>query len=135
MASSLASAAPTRVASSSIPSASTSAGGGNNRNSTGTCYQKSNNKIRKTKGTLCGTPADDNDFVQCCQEGDTCLPNHFCYFSHTLPGASGFYVALCSDPDYKDTDACSDRCGKRIVLTASPSLGSTVLSVSQADLG
>ena len=92
----------------------TSSGNGNGGkgNNTVTCYQRANGKIQDAfEGTPCGDPNSGSP-IACCQKGDTCLPNHFCYFSHTLPGASQFYVAPCTDPQHRNTDACTDRCGE-----------------------
>lgn len=59
----------------------------------------------------CGSPVDGASY--CCNQDDTCLDDAICYSTAPAPGASGFYVAGCTDPDFPEP--CSKSCSQSAV--------------------
>ena len=58
----------------------------------------------------CGAP-NVAGFVACCVRGDVCGADGFCHFTHPQSGTSGYYLASCTDPTYRDS-SCPTRCSK-----------------------
>lgn len=57
----------------------------------------------------CGNPNSTDPFVFCCVNGDICMSNGFCYYTHSLAGGSGYYVASCTNPAAVG-EGCANRC-------------------------
>jgi hypothetical protein len=54
---------------------------------------------------------ESREKITCCEDGDFCLSNGLCRYSHSEVGGSGFYAGGCSDKAYKDS-SCPALCSK-----------------------
>ncbi|KAM0802982.1 hypothetical protein BDR22DRAFT_841102 [Usnea florida] len=81
--------------------------------------------------SLCGTPNTTTDTTSateqhCCQEGDTCLSNAICYFTHPGHGyTSGYYIGGCIEKSFQSptcSQQCSDHPTQDIVYNGSTDL-------------
>ncbi|KAF4632998.1 hypothetical protein G7Y89_g5122 [Cudoniella acicularis] len=78
------------------------------------CYWKEEGELqtnsnRQSFTSPCGPVNDTNQVVPCCVNGDYCMSDGFCYYTHSLSGGSGYYVASCTDPTYL-SPVCQNRC-------------------------
>ncbi|KAH8892392.1 hypothetical protein GQ53DRAFT_805912 [Thozetella sp. PMI_491] len=79
------------------------------------CYWKSRgdpnpqNSIDVLHLSPCGPVNSTNPVVSCCFPGETCLEDGICQFAPTSAGLSGYRVAACTDPTYKDP-ICKEWC-------------------------
>lgn len=74
------------------------------------CYVGHNSTIEPWSQVPCG---DIQEGVQsCCQDGDICLENSMCHFTHPLAHTSGYYTGGCTDPDFI-APVCLSYCGDK----------------------
>src|ERR1700761_1661139 len=71
------------------------------------CYQKMNGDLLSNDNwqsiiSPCGPVNDTNKVVPCCYNGDYCMSDGICHYTHSLVGGSGYYVAGCTDPYFSD---------------------------------
>ena len=73
------------------------------------CYFKRFGKIKELHGYQ--VPCSNDTGIQpCCVPGDTCGLHGFCHFFHAQDDPiSGYYLAGCTDPEFKDA-ACPQQC-------------------------
>ncbi|KAF7509250.1 hypothetical protein GJ744_008144 [Endocarpon pusillum] len=76
-----------------------------------TCWRKSRSKVESRTGVdvPCPNTRSPGGFDSCCYNGDLCLGDSICHYTHSLAGGSGYYTQGCSDPTYQDS-ACFQRC-------------------------
>ncbi|QDS76755.1 hypothetical protein FKW77_001607 [Venturia effusa] len=82
------------------------------------CYVKINNAVVANNWKICGKQSDPTQNLQCCADGDFCLSNGLCQYSHSELGASGYYAGGCTSQDYRDS-SCPQLCnsqGKKDVV-------------------
>ncbi|TID19976.1 hypothetical protein E2P81_ATG07276 [Venturia nashicola] len=82
------------------------------------CYVKLNNTVVPNNWKICGKRSNQTQNLQCCADGDFCLIDGLCRYSHSEVGASGYYAGGCTSKDYKD-GSCPQLCntqGKKDVV-------------------
>jgi hypothetical protein len=83
------------------------------------CYWKTLGQVQsstdwETFTSPCGPVNNTNPVVPCCVNGDYCMSDGFCHYTHSEEGGSGYYSASCTDPTY-ESHVCQNRCGKKAV--------------------
>ncbi|MCJ1327653.1 hypothetical protein MMC10_004324 [Thelotrema lepadinum] len=75
-----------------------------------TCYAKNSNTVHTASNAFpCG---NDTSIIQpCCADGHVCDVDSFCHFTGPSSQLSGFYLAGCTDPTFKDPK-CTQQCSK-----------------------
>ncbi|KAF2193580.1 hypothetical protein K469DRAFT_712356 [Zopfia rhizophila CBS 207.26] len=75
------------------------------------CYGTIQGKIKLLSTRKpCGPTNATVPVVPCCNADDTCLAHGICHYdTRSIEGGSGYYVAACTDPNYKDKN-CRQLC-------------------------
>lgn len=78
------------------------------------CFCKDDSGINFCGGPNYPCSSDTSSVQQCCLNGDTCLSNGFCFFTHpTQTRTSGYYLGGCTDPNFQDP-RCPQQCSKLV---------------------
>ena len=74
------------------------------------CYAVASGAIyENTQASQCGYPNASTPYVNCCWKPDFCMSNDICHYTHAQIDGSGYYLAGCTDPTWKDP-SCPPQC-------------------------
>lgn len=75
-----------------------------------TCYRPDVNGTIQSISSNYYTPETDTEFSPCCFSSAAYIEDNVCYQAVPATGSAGYYMALCTDPTYKDP-SCPQACG------------------------
>lgn len=75
-----------------------------------TCYRPDTNGTIEGISSNYYTPKTNTNYSPCCFSASVYIEDNVCYQADAAVGSAGYYMALCTDPTYKDP-SCAQACG------------------------